>query len=55
MAEEIDVEKCNFWNFRRSVTMTFDQVKVIVTMTFDQVKVISACTIHIGLPACLTM
>jgi len=27
MAEEIDVEKCNLRNFRRSVTLTLDQVK----------------------------
>jgi len=26
MAEEIDVEKCNFQNFRSSVTLTLDRV-----------------------------
>jgi len=29
MAEDIDVEKCNFRKLRRSVTLTLDQVKVI--------------------------
>jgi len=40
IAEEVDVEKCNSWNFRS------------VTLTLDQVKVTSVCAIHdIGLPA----
>jgi len=26
MAEEIDLEKCNFWNFRSPVTLTLDRV-----------------------------
>jgi len=26
MAEVIDLEKCNFWNFRSSVTLTLDRV-----------------------------
>jgi len=30
MAEEIDLEKCNFRNFRSSVTLTFDRVEVIL-------------------------
>jgi len=30
MAEEIDVEKCNFRNFTSSVTLTLDRVKVIL-------------------------
>jgi len=46
MEDERDIEKCNFWNFRSSVTLT---------LTLDQVKVISACKIHIGLPAYPTM
>jgi len=28
MAEEIDLEKCNFQNFRSSVTLTLDWVEV---------------------------
>jgi len=28
MAEEIDLEKCNFCNFGSSVTLTLDRVKV---------------------------
>jgi len=28
MAEEIDPEKCNFRNFRSSVTLTLDRLKV---------------------------
>ena len=32
MAEEIDIEKCNFWNFRSLVTLilTLDRVEVIL-------------------------
>jgi len=32
MVEEIDLEKCDFWNFRSSVTLilTLDPVKVIL-------------------------
>jgi len=32
MVEETDLEKCNFWNFRSSVTLTLilDQVEVIL-------------------------
>jgi len=26
MAEEIDLEKCNFWTFRSPVTLTLDRV-----------------------------
>jgi len=28
MAEEIDIEKCNFQNFRSSVTLTLDRIEV---------------------------
>jgi len=30
MAEEIDLEKCNFWNYKTSATLilTLDQVKI---------------------------
>jgi len=28
MVEELDLEKCNFRNFRNSVTLTLDRVKV---------------------------
>jgi len=44
MAEEIDLEKCNFQNSRSPVTLTLDRVKVI-----------SACTIPVVLPACPTV
>jgi len=30
MAEEIDLEKCNFRNLRSSVTLTWDRVEVIL-------------------------
>jgi len=40
MAEEIDLEKCNFRNFRSPVTLTLYQVKVL-----------STCTIRVGLTA----
>ena len=30
MAEEIDLEKCNFRNFRSSMTLTLDRVEVIL-------------------------
>jgi len=26
MAEEMKLEKCNFWNFRSPVTLTFTQI-----------------------------
>jgi len=41
MAEETDLEKCNFWNFRSSVTLT---------LTLDQVAVILACICGRGQP-----
>ena len=44
MAEETDLEKCNFRKFR-----------ILVTLTLDRVKVTSACTVQVGLPTCLTM
>jgi len=28
MAEEKNLEKCNFWNFRSPVTLTLDRVEV---------------------------
>jgi len=34
MAEEIDLEMCNFRNFRSPVTLTLDQVKVITACTY---------------------
>ena len=46
MVEEIDVAKCNFLKFRRSVTLT---------LTLDQVNVISVCATHNTVPACPTM
>jgi len=45
MAEERDLEKCNFGKFKSPMTLT---------LTLDWVKVISACTIHVGLPTCPT-
>jgi len=30
MVEEIDLEKCNFWNFRNHMTLTLDQVEAIL-------------------------
>jgi len=33
MAEEIDLELCNFRNFRRSVTLILDQVEVTLVRT----------------------
>ena len=44
MTHEIDLEKCNFPNFRSPVTLTLNWVKVI-----------STCIILVGLPAFLTM
>jgi len=41
MAEEIDLEKCNFRNFRSSVTLIF---------TLDQVEVILMCISSGALP-----
>jgi len=41
MAEEIDVEKCNFRNFRSPVTLT---------LTLDQVEVTLVCISGRGLP-----
>jgi len=34
--EEIDLEKCNFWNFRSSVTLTFDGVEVTLVYISGQ-------------------
>ena len=41
MAEEIDLEKCNFRNFRSPVTFTLDQVEVTLVVV---------CTSDRGLP-----
>jgi len=41
IVEDVDVEECNFWNFRRSLILILDQVKTT-----------SVCAIHIELPAC---
>ena len=41
MAEEIDVEQCNFRKFRSPMSLTLHRAKVI-----------SACRIPVGLPAC---
>ena len=30
MVEETDLEKCNFWNFRSSLTLTLDRAEVIL-------------------------
>jgi len=32
MAEEIDLEKCDFWNFRSSMTLTLTLYRVEVTL-----------------------
>jgi len=40
---EIDLEKCNFWNFRSSVTLT-------LTLTLDRVELILVRISDQGLP-----
>jgi len=36
MAEEVDLEKCNFRNFTSSVTLTLDRVELILVRISDR-------------------
>jgi len=48
MAEEIDSEKCNFWNFRSPVTLTLDRVIWHTIMHHSSTSIYTRNFIEIG-------